>query len=78
MGSPPPVLRRVQDLFVLDRGFAPIEGTRQFMRHDSWIQRRELERLILQAHEKKGQTFEGGENTTGWNMNPPEEARLPE
>jgi hypothetical protein len=29
---------------------------RQFMRHDGWIQRRELERLILQAHEKKGQT----------------------
>jgi len=38
---------------------ARLVNFRQFMRHDSWIQRRELERLILQAHEKKGQTIEG-------------------
>src|SRR5271166_3453445 len=29
------------------------------------------ESSILQAQEKKGQTGTGGENTTGWNMNPP-------
>jgi hypothetical protein len=38
---------------------ARLVSFRQFMRHDGWIQRRGLERLILQAHEKKGQTNEG-------------------